>query len=154
KMASLNREVNIEDIDLDRKKTFIGLPFDYARHLNFFRPQQTALNNYEIIRVHQDFSTHYYHIKFSHPNSFMSYNPLSYLSIYKSAAFTISDRVHACAVSLAFGKPARFMSATPRAGIFDRLGFNNKNSKGIMYPNSEVIDMEYDKLTKEIKKYF
>ena len=141
----------IENITLNRKPTFFGLAHRFSRHLNAWRPQQESLNGHRIIRMHQDLSTHFYHVKFSHPNSFMSFNPLSYLSIYKSADFTISDRVHSCAVSVAFGKPAKLLTDSPRAGIFDRLGYR-RDAEGIIRPiDPTIIDDEIDKLSTRIK---
>jgi len=147
-----NGTVSLENLLLNRKKTFFNLPHDYSRHLNFLRPQQEKVGEHRIVRVHQDLSTHYYHIKFSHPNSFMSFNPLSYLALYKSADFTVSDRVHSCAASLAFGKPARLFTSSPRAGIFDRLGIDYKTNNGIMKPNLAIIDEEMVKLQNVIKR--
>lgn len=150
---SSNGSVSLENVTLDRKNTFLNMSHRISRHLNFLRPQQESVNDHKIVRVHQDLSTHFYHIKFSHPNSFMSFNALSYLAIYKSAEFTISDRVHSCAVSLACGKPARLFTKSPRAGIFDRLGFDYKANGGIIYPNLDIIDVELDKLKSKIKEY-
>ncbi|HMI00882.1 MAG TPA: polysaccharide pyruvyl transferase family protein [Pedobacter sp.] len=146
-----NGPVILENVSLERKNTYLNLSHNISRHLNFLRPQQVMLDTHQIVRVHQDLSTHFYHIKFSHPNSFMSFNLLSYLAMYKSADFTISDRVHSCAVSLAFGKPARLFTKSPRAGIFDRLGFDYKSNGGIIKPNLDVIDVELDKLKVKIK---
>lgn len=144
--------ITIENIELNRRGTYFNLNHKFSRHLNLFRPQQESLKTHKIIRVHQDLSTHFYHIKFSHPNSFMSFNPLSYLSIYKSADFTISDRVHSCAVSLAFGKPARLYTRSPRAGIFNRLGYNFSESGQNIQPISpDIIDKEAEKLSDIIK---
>jgi hypothetical protein len=148
-----NEELTVESVQVKHKNKIFGIPFDYSRHLNFLRPQQLKLQNSLILRVHQDLSTHNKHIKFSHPNSFMSFNLLSYLTLYKSTKFTVSDRVHSCAVTLAYGKPAKFLYNTPRDGIFSRLGFDYKANNGIMYPNMEIIDIELDKLKKIIKKY-
>lgn len=145
--------VSIENVSLERKETFFNIKNQFSRHFNFLRPQQENLNDHKIIRVHQDVSTHFHHIKFSHPNSFMSFNLLSYLSLYKSADFTISDRVHSCAASLAFGKPARLFTKSLRAGIFERLNFDYKSNEGIMYPNLDIIDTEMDKMVLEIKRY-
>jgi len=143
--------VTLENIKLQRKASLFGLKHRYSRHLNAWRPQQRYLGNHRIIRVHQDLSTHFYHVKFSHPNSFMSFNPLSYLSIYKSADFTISDRVHSCAVSVAFNKPAKLLTNSPRAGIFDRLGYQ-RDREGIIRPiDPAVIDKEIERLSDAIK---
>ena len=147
-----NGKVSLENIELERKETYPLLSHRLSRHLNFLRPQQSFVGTHKIVRVHQDLSTHFYHIKFSHPNSFMSFNLLSYLALYKSAEFTISDRVHSCAASLAFGRPARLFTKSPRAGIFDRLGFDYKSKGGLIYPNMDVIDVELDKLKNKIKE--
>lgn len=140
----------LENIDLKRKKTFGFLDFKFARHLNFRRPQQESLGDCLIVRVVQDVNTRYNHINFSHPNSFISFNPLSYLAVTKSAEFVLSDRVHACAIGLAFNKPVQFLYKTARAGIFDRMNFDYKSNNGIMYPNLNIIDDELGKLKEKI----
>lgn len=146
-------DLTVENVGVKHKNKMFGLPFNYSRHLNFLRPQQASLADHDILRVHQDLSTHFKHLKFSHPNSFMSFNLLSYLALYKSTQFTVSDRVHSCAVTLAFGNPTKFLYETPRAGIFDRLGFDYKSNGGVMYPNMEIIEEEKEKLKAVIKKY-
>ena len=144
---------SIEDIELIRSKTIFGLPFSYSRHLNFLRKQQAEVGGYKIVRTIQNLSTKFNHINFAMPNSFISFNPLTYLEVTKSSSFVISDRVHACAIGLACNKPVRFLLNTPRAGIFNRLGFDYKSNGGIMFPNMDIIDTEKDKLEKQILKY-
>lgn len=145
--------VSIENLILDRKKTYRFINFKYARHFNYKRPQQKEVGNHKIVRVIQDVNTRFNHINFSHPNSFISFNPLSYLAVTKSSEFVLSDRVHACAIGLAFNKPVHFLFNTPRAGIFDRLGFDYKVNDGIMYPNLDIIDDELLKLEQKIKQF-
>lgn len=147
----VNGEVEISNVELDRKRTFFGLSHRFSRHLNWLRPVQEAVNGHKIVRVNQELSTRFNHINFALPNSFLSYNLLSYLALYKSADFTVSDRVHSCAVSLAFGKPARLLTNSPRAGIFSRLGHDYKKDRGIMYPNLDIIESEAEKLSSFIK---
>lgn len=144
---------SIENLQLNRYKTMFGLPYDVARHFNFLRKQQKEVDGYLIVRTIQNLNTKYNHINFAMPNSFISFNPISYLNVTKSAQFVVSDRVHACAIALACGKPARFLFNTSRAGIFDRMGFDYKNNNGIMYPNMNRIDEEKQLLEQEIKKY-
>lgn len=144
----------IENIQVNQRNNIYNLPYKYSRHLNYKLPQQAALDGYKIIRLVQDLNTKFNHINFSLPNSFISFNPISYLEVIKSAEFVISDRVHACAISLACGNPARFMFETPRAGIFDRLNFDYKSNRGIMYPNDQIIEDEMSKLIKKIKESF
>lgn len=152
-LKDYSKPVNIENIIVKHKKTKYHLPFKFARHLNFMNPQQAELNGIKIVRTIQNLNTKFNHINFAMPNSFISFNPLTYLEVVKSSEFTISDRVHACAVSLGCGKPARFLFETPRAGIFDRLGFDYKTNEGIMYPNMQRLIEEKGKLEDYIKRY-
>lgn len=145
-----DKPCTIENIELKHNPTMLGLPFWLSRHLNFKRKQQVEVGDMFIVRTIQNLNTRFNHINFAMPNSFISFNPMSYLEVVNSSEFTISDRVHACAVSLALNKPARFLFNTPRAGIFDRMGFDYKANKGIMYPNMDKIDEEKYKLEKEI----
>lgn len=149
----MGKTCTIENILIEHYPTMLKLPYRISRHLNFKRTQQKEVGGYLIVRTVQNLNTRFNHINFAMPNSFISFNPLRYLEVVKSSEFTISDRVHACAVSLACGKPARFLFETPRAGIFDRLGFDYKSNKGIMYPNQQRIDDEYMLLAQQIKKY-
>jgi hypothetical protein len=146
-----NKGCNIENIQVNHKKTYWKLPYRFTRHLNYLRPQQTEIGDYLIVRTIQNLNTKFNHINFALPNSFISFNPLSYLNVTKSSQFIISDRVHACAIGLAYNKPVRFLFNTPRAGIFDRMGFDYKLHNGFMYPNMERIEEEYDKLINAIK---
>lgn len=147
-----NEECSIENITVNHRKNHFGLPYSVSRHFNSKNGQQNEIGGMKIVRTVQGLSTKFNHINFSVPNSFISFNPLTYLEVIKSSEFTISDRVHACAVSLACGHPAQFLFNTPRAGIFDRLGLDYKRNNGIMYPNPEKIDEEFELLKQYIIK--
>lgn len=152
-LKNTEKRCSIENLQLRHKKTYCRLPYKYTRHFNFLRPQQTEVDNHIIVRTIQGLNPKFKHINFALPNSFISFNPCAYLEVTKSSEFVISDRVHACATGLAFGKPVRFLFNTPRAGIFDRMGFDYKSNNGIMYPNLEKIDDECEKLADVIKRY-
>jgi len=146
------KDCTVENLQIQRKKTFLRMPYTYTRHFNFLHSQQDEVGNHLIVRTIQGFNPKFNHINFAMPHSFISFNPISYLGVTKSSKFVVSDRVHACAIGLAYGKPVKFSFNTPRAGIFDRMGFDYKSNKGIMYPNMERIDEEYEKLIAVIKK--
>ncbi len=146
-------EATIESLKVKRKKTYLGMSYNIARHFNFLRPQQQEVGGKYIIRTIQNLNTRFNHINFAMPRSFISFNTEKYLDIVKSSEFTISDRVHACVVSLACGHPAKFLFSTPRAGLFTRMGFDYSSNNGIMYPNMDKIDTEMHLLKKEIRKY-
>lgn len=105
-------EVRIDNVDVEHHKTMFGLPFRYSRHQNFLRKHQYQLGGHLIVRTVQNLNTRFNHINFAAPNSFISFNPVRYLEVAKSSEFTISDRVHACAISLACNHPARFLFNT------------------------------------------
>ena len=73
------------------------------------------------------------YFNYAQPNSFVSYNPRSYLSVYKGCEFVVSDRVHACAAALAYGHPARLLDINDRMGIFARMGIS-RDADGVMRP--------------------
>lgn len=146
-------EATVENIGVEHHPTLWGLPYNIARHLNFTRPGQEEVGGKYIVRTVQNLNTRFNHINFAMPHSFISFNPVAYLSVVKSSEFTISDRVHACVVSLAMNHPARFLFSTPRAGIFDRMGFDYKSHGGIMYPNMDKVDEEMYLLQKQLVKY-
>lgn len=145
---------NIEDIIIKPKKPIIPfLPWKINRHLEFYQNSKGNVGEVEIIRTVQQVSTKSNYFNFKYPNSYISWNPITFLSAFKGAKFTISERVHACATTLAFGKPARLMIDNPRNGIFDRFGLDYKSNDGIMYPYglNEKIDEELMKLSVYIK---
>lgn len=131
---------SIESVELKFRKTVIPHKFD--RHFDFLRQHDSELKNLKIVRPVHAVTDRFSHINFGSPNSFLSYNPLAYLSLYKAAEFTISDRIHSCAVSIALGRPARLFTNSPRAGIFDRLGIDYRSNEGFIAPCPEVIEKE------------
>ena len=146
-------EATIASLQLKRKKTYWGLPYQIARHFNYLRPQQQEIGGKYIVRTIQNLNTRFNHINFAMPRSFISFNTEKYIDVVKSSEFTISDRVHACVVSLACGHPARFLFSTPRAGIFTRMGLDYTKNDGVMYPNMDKVDTEMFLLQQEIRKY-
>lgn len=148
-----SKTCSIENIEVKHRRTILHLPYRITRHFNYLLSQQKEIGETLIVRTIQNLNTKFNHINFATPNSFISFNPVNYLSLVKASEFTISDRVHACAVSLSLGHPVRFLFNTPRAGIFDRMGFDYKSNNGIMYPNQEKIDEEMNKLVNFIGNY-
>ncbi|MBL4697611.1 MAG: polysaccharide pyruvyl transferase family protein [Phycisphaerales bacterium] len=50
--------------------------------------------------------------------------PYSYLNIYANTDLTISNRVHACVATTAYGNPAMLFTRSPRAYLLKRLGLD------------------------------
>ena len=66
--------------------------------------------------------------------------PETYLSIYKNVPLTISERVHACVPSLAFGNSALLITDTPRSKIFDRVSMSSIRYKFSRIKNDYLED--------------
>lgn len=147
------QDATVENLIVHHKKNYLGLPYNVARHFNFMCPQQQEVGGKYIVHTIQNLNTRFNHINFAMPRSFISFNSEKCLDVVKSSEFTISDRVHACVVSLACGHPARFLFSTPRAGIFTRMGLDYTKNNGIMYPIMDKVDTEMYLLQQEIRKY-
>jgi hypothetical protein len=117
----------------------------YIRHLEFARPVASSVTGCQIIRPVHDISYKFSHLNFAKAQAFLSYLPESYLALYRSTHLTVSDRVHSCAPTLSYGKPAVFLGNTPRAAIFDRVGAV-AGSNGVMKVDLATIEKEYDAL--------
>lgn len=73
-------------------------------------------------------------------NTLVSDLPDDYISLYAGAKAVYSDRVHACAAALAFGRHARLYSNTPRAQLFGEVGAGDIQSK--------LVEVDHDLLQK------
>lgn len=132
--VSDGQEVTVDSLVVKPRKSFLrGFPLTYARHFEIFRKYPSALHGVDIVRVHQGFNPAMKLFNYAQPNSFVSYNPRCYLSVYKGCEFVVSDRVHACAAALAYGHPARLLDINDRMGIFARMGIA-RSENGVMYP--------------------
>ena len=143
-------QVSVDALRIDFRKPFLrGVRFGYARHFEFLRNYPSRLNGVDIVRVHQGFNPAMKLFNYAQPNSFVSFNPLSYLSVYKGCEFVVSDRVHACAAALAYGHPARLLDENDRMGIFARMGIV-RDERGIMRPLGRE---DYQAIIKDFSQY-
>ena len=80
------------------------------------------IGEYKVIRTDQRFHPHYRSKIYRQNNSFCADLPYGYLNLYANATLTLSDRVHACAATLAFGNSAMLFVNTDRLGLLGRVG--------------------------------
>lgn len=104
------------------------LPIRYKRLTSFFRKFPQKSGSYNIVRLTQMPYAKLQLNLYSHPNLYSCPTPYGYLNIYMNTSLTLSDRVHACVPTLAFGNPARLFAVTKRALLFDRVGIKDINS--------------------------
>lgn len=129
--SSTKKKPEIKDVELKGRKGLIPfVPWRINRQFEIYKKAQKNLGDLKIVRTVQQVSNRSNNFNFKYPNSYITYNPINFLSAFKGAEFTISERVHACAVTLAFGKPARLLIDSPRTGIFDRMGLTDYRQNG------------------------
>jgi hypothetical protein len=75
-----------------------------------------------IVRTDHRFNPFLLRKGFKGPNSFASDVPYSYLTLYANATLTLSNRVHACVATVAYGGTAMLFSKSPRARLLERVG--------------------------------
>lgn len=111
--------------------------------LSFFpaKDRTTKIGRYEIIRTDHRFSPILKNKVFRYSNSFVSDIPNTYIDIYANARLTLSDRVHACVATLAYGNHAMLFSKTKRSKLLDRVGAES------IY--SEPVKIDLKKLDEE-----
>ena len=74
--------------------------------------------------------------------------PYGYINIYANSKLTLSDRVHACAVTMAFGHPAMLFAKTNRVGLLERVGAGGISLHPV---KPDVLFIENEK--KQMKKW-
>ncbi len=97
----------------------------YLRSFFPARRRKDDLGNFNVVRTDHRFHPHFRKKIYNQHNSFVADLPYGYLNLYANADLTLSDRVHACAVTLAFGHSAMLFAKTNRHGLLDRVGAKN-----------------------------
>lgn len=95
------------------------------------------VKQYDIIRTDHRFTPIAKNKVYRYSNSFVSDIPHSYLDIYAAANLTLSDRIHACVASLAYGNSAMLFSKTNRSLLLNRVGADQ------IYYKPVKIDLDY-----------
>lgn len=100
----------------------LGKAEAYLGHLMDRRVLPDRLGNYHVIRPEHRSNPHITWKIYKHPRSLVSDEPFSYAALYSSAALTMTDRVHAAILTLAYGNAAMLFTPTPRSSVFSRFG--------------------------------
>jgi len=99
-------------------QAYIGAWFDWRR-------LPARIGDYAVVRPEHRCNPHVTWKIYRQPNAVASDEPFTYFTIYANAALTLSDRVHACIVTLAYGRPAMLFTPSPRSRLFARLGLED-----------------------------
>lgn len=90
--------------------------------LGLKKAKQDCLGEYRLLRTDHQTNPLYHRKLYGGPGAFAMDVPYGYLALYANAALTLSDRIHACVATMAYGGPAMLFSRSPRARIIERVG--------------------------------
>lgn len=120
--------------------SYLGDLFDRRRLPNEFI-------DLKIIRPEHRYYPHMTHKIYRQPNSLSSDEPWTYISIYSNSNLTLSDRVHACVATLAFGNPAMLFTPSPRSALFGRVGLGDISKKIVELDMSFLSDEQENQIS-------
>jgi hypothetical protein len=103
------------------------------------RPEH--IGSFRVVRPNHTYNPYNRSIIYANPGAIVSDEPFTYLTIYGNTELTLTDRVHACVATLAYGKPAMLFSRTPRAANLARLGLDDIQSRPVTL-DPEVLKRE------------
>jgi hypothetical protein len=103
----------------------------YIGALVDFRRLPLTIGGYNIVRTEHRFTPHVTWKIYRQGNVVCTDEPFSYFTIYAGSSLTLTDRVHAAVVTLAYGNPAMLFTPSPRAELFDRLGLSDIRNKPV-----------------------
>lgn len=86
------------------------------------KQREDKIGDYTVLRTDHRFHPHYRRKIYSQNNSFCADLPYGYINLYANTKLTLSDRVHACAVTMAYGHSAMLFAETNRVGLLERVG--------------------------------
>ena len=94
----------------------------YAMSILPAAKRSEMVGKYKVIRTDHRFHPHFRRKIYRQKNSYVADLPYGYINLYANSKLTLSDRVHACAATLAFGNSAMLFSKTNRSGLLERVG--------------------------------
>ena len=105
------------------------------------------IGQYRIVRPEHRTNPHIPQKIYRRPNGIASDEPWTYLTVYSQAALTLSDRVHACVATLAYGGTAHLYNpSTQRSQLFDSVGAGDITKRPVtLQPN--LIETASSQLT-------
>lgn len=117
----------------------------YATSILPSRPRPAMIGKYTVIRTDHRYIPHYRSKIYKYCNSVCSDLPHTYINIYANADLTLSDRVHACATTLAYGNTAMCIVKTNRISLLNRVGATDVCRRPVKI-DMDMLDSEKKKL--------
>lgn len=115
------------------------------------RPERLA-DGATIVRPEHRVNPHIPAKIYRHTNGIASDEPWTYLSLYANTDGTLSDRVHACVATLAYGNPAHLHNpTTKRHQLFEAFELGDITERTVQLP-PERVDEAFDDTVGYLRK--
>ena len=124
----------------------------YIRSLLPAPKREDVIGQYMLVRTDQRFHPHFRSKIYAYKNSFCADIPYGYINLYANAQLTLSDRVHACAVTLAYGHSAMLFANTNRVGLLERVGAGEITKRPVSL-DMELIRAEKAKMVEWLQNF-
>lgn len=156
---SKGRKIEIEGgryLDLNFKSIFtsIGLKTDRVTDALIYGlaalPKGTrngSVFGYDIVRTDHRISPLIMRKAYRFENSLCSDIPDPYATLYSNSEITVSDRIHACVATLAYGNKAMLFANTKRSALLDRMGLQNIYSEPVSIPKEYLYEEKNNLIT-------
>jgi hypothetical protein len=128
---ALNYTWGLRQPSMQMRFSLRGKAWAYIGALLDRRRMPSQIGDYTVVRPEHRFNPHMTWKIYRQPNAVASDEPFTYFTVYAGTALTLSDRVHACVATLAYGKPAMLFTPSPRARLFERLGLNDLRERPV-----------------------
>ncbi|MEN1681141.1 MAG: polysaccharide pyruvyl transferase family protein [Planctomycetota bacterium] len=109
----------------------------YLGALIDFRKLPPRIADHLVIRPDHRVNPHITWKVYNQPGVVAHDEPYTYFTVYSQTQLTLSDRVHACVATLAWGNPAMLYHPTPRARLFERVGLDTIREQPV------TLDQDY-----------
>jgi hypothetical protein len=97
-----------------------------------FKGKQTKMiGDYPIVRTDHRYTPIIGRRTYRYPNVMVNDTPYPYFEIYGNAELILSDRLHACVIGMAYGKPAMVFSESPRLRLLERFNIFEITSRPV-----------------------
>jgi hypothetical protein len=124
---------------LQQRLSKIGQRSAYVSALSDRRRLPDAIGGKSILRPEHRSNPFMGWKVYRQPGTVVSDEPYTYLTTYANAKMTLSDRVHACVVATAYGRPAMLFGATPRDALFARMGLGDIRKHPVSLPEERRV---------------
>lgn len=152
------------EFDFQNEKFYVNFPSTVAAktdrftdafiYIRSFLPapkRDNEIGKYMVVRTDQRFHPHFRSKIYAHKNSFCADIPYGYINLYANSQLTLSDRVHSCAVTLAYGHSAMLFVKTNRVGLLERVGASEITERPVKI-DIEKLKAEKRQMVEWLKK--